>query len=860
MDPLESAMTLSAGMRLGPYEIVGPIGAGGMGEVYRARDTRLGRDVAIKVLPGEVSHTPERLHRFEQEAQLAGTLNHPNVLSVLDVGTHDHAPYLVTELLEGRSLREVLAAGPLSPRKAVEYAQQAAHGLAAAHERGVVHRDLKPANLFVTRDGRIKILDFGLAKLTQVDPLDVADSRLSTNTAEGKVVGTIGYMSPEQVRGQTVDGRSDIFALGAVVYEMLSGRRAFTGDTPADTMTAILTRDPEDLSRPGLVVPQGLDRIVRRCLEKDPAERFQSAKDVAFALEAESGTVQSAPGGAPVAPRRRWLQWAAVAALVALAAAAGAWFSRRLWERPVPRFSQLTFGRGTVGPARFTADGNTVVYTAFWEGQPPEIFTHRLDSSESASLGLPPARLLSVSSRGELAILLTPPDEYGISGPGTLARVPLSGGAVRNVLENVVTADWSPDGTELAVLRLRDGQLQFEYPIGTVLVRVPPESNPNGLRVSPRGDRVALSDWFGVDVVDRSGKTTRLDVQGVAVNGLAWSHRGDSLLVTAGQSAMARTLRRVALDGSVTEVAAVAGTMVLEDVAADGRVLLHHGFERVGVRARPPRDSAEHEVGISVSTRPAGVSDDGSQLLLCAAGATWPGPSFLRRTTGGPAVRVGETCGMALSGDAQWFLARDPRSQSLVLTPTGSGEAVRLSLRGLDQIQDGAWLVDAHRAGVVAKQPGRPLRSFILEDSSEAPRPVTPEGTFAIPGLLPAGSVLGWSADGSLALYPLAGGDPQPLPFRLPTPVPPIGSDFHTAVRVSGDGRFVFVREGRVPTRLARIELATGKKTPWKSLRPTDPAGVVVIYAVRLTPDGEGYAYEYGRFLQDLFLVEGVRY
>ena len=248
-------MTLSAGTRLGPYEILGPIGAGGMGEVYRARDTRLGRDVAVKVLPGEVSHTPERLHRFEQEARLAGSLNHPNVLTVFDVGAHEGAPYLVTELLEGRSLREVLAAGPLPTRKVVEYAQQAARGLAAAHERGVVHRDLKPANVFVTKDGRLKILDFGLAKLTLVDPLEVAGSQLSTDTAEGKVVGTIGYMSPEQVRGHAVDARSDIFALGAVVYEMLSGRRAFSGDTAADTMTAILTKDPQDLSRPGLDIP-----------------------------------------------------------------------------------------------------------------------------------------------------------------------------------------------------------------------------------------------------------------------------------------------------------------------------------------------------------------------------------------------------------------------------------------------------------------------------------------------------------------------------------------------------------------------------------------------------------------------------
>ena len=296
-----------------------------MGEVYRARDTRLGRDVAVKVLPGEVSHTPERLHRFEQEARLAGSLNHPNVLTVFDVGIRDGAPYLVTELLEGRSLREVLGDGPLLPRKAVDYAQQVARGLAAAHERGVVHRDIKPANLVVTKEGRVKVLDFGLAKLTQVDPSTPALSKASTETAEGLVVGTVGYMSPEQVRGQAVDARSDIFALGAVVYEMLSGRRAFGGDTPADTMTAILTKDPEELSRPGLVVPSSLDRIVRRCLEKDPGERFQSAKDVAFALEAESGTSRAEVESAAVR-LPRWRRWvgAGVASLALLAAGIGA--------------------------------------------------------------------------------------------------------------------------------------------------------------------------------------------------------------------------------------------------------------------------------------------------------------------------------------------------------------------------------------------------------------------------------------------------------------------------------------------------------------------------------------------------------
>jgi hypothetical protein len=387
-------MSLAAGTKLGPYEVIGPLGSGGMGEVYRARDTRLGRDVAVKVLPGAISHTAERLRRFEQEARLAGSLSHPNVLTVFDVGVRDGAPYLVTELLEGRSLRDVLGEGPLATRRAVECAQQAARGLAAAHERGVVHRDLKPANLFVTKDGRVKVLDFGLAKLTQVDPSTPALSKASTETAEGLVVGTVGYMSPEQVRGQAVDARSDIFALGAVIYEMLSGRRAFGSDTPADTMTAILTKDPEELSGPGLVVPSSLDRIVRRCLEKDPAERFQSAKDVAFALEAESGASRtgSEPPTLGRRPRPGWLA-AGVAglALLATGVALGVLSGRIVRESPPPRatFADIALPPGVqlVEPtyARLSLDGRRIAFVGLEKGG-RRLWLRDLDSATTRPL------------------------------------------------------------------------------------------------------------------------------------------------------------------------------------------------------------------------------------------------------------------------------------------------------------------------------------------------------------------------------------------------------------------------------------------------------------------------------------------
>jgi serine/threonine protein kinase len=300
-------MPLASGTWIGPYEIVGWLGAGGMGEVYRGRDPRLGRDVAIKLIPDTLASDSSRLQRFEQEARAAGQLNHPNILAVYDVGAHDGAPYIVSELLEGESLRARLQNGAVATRKAVDYARQIAEGLAAAHDKGIVHRDLKPENLFVTNEGRVKILDFGLAKLTQVGEGSGPQTNLPTaaGTEPGMVMGTIGYMSPEQIKGKPADARSDIFAFGAILYEMLSGRRAFQADSAGETMAAILKEDPPDLSVTNQAISPGLERIVRHCLEKNPEQRFHSAHDLAFDIEALSGTSSGADVRAPSATSNR---------------------------------------------------------------------------------------------------------------------------------------------------------------------------------------------------------------------------------------------------------------------------------------------------------------------------------------------------------------------------------------------------------------------------------------------------------------------------------------------------------------------------------------------------------------------------
>src|SRR6202795_2718352 len=280
-------MNLAPATKLGPYEIISLLGAGGMGEVYRARDTRLRRDVAIKVLPQALSLDADRMRRFEQEALATAALNHPNILAVFDIGTSEGSPYVVSELLEGETLRERLRSGSIAVRKALDYALQIAHGLAAAHEKGIIHRDLKPENLFVTNDGRVKILDFGLAKLTQPEDQFGRQTNLPTaaGTEPGVVMGTLGYMSPEQVKGKPADQRSDLFSFGAILYEMLSGVRAFHRDSAAETMSAILREEPPDFSATNKSVQPGLERIVRHCLEKNPEERVQSARDMAFDLE-----------------------------------------------------------------------------------------------------------------------------------------------------------------------------------------------------------------------------------------------------------------------------------------------------------------------------------------------------------------------------------------------------------------------------------------------------------------------------------------------------------------------------------------------------------------------------------------------
>src|SRR5271169_6607133 len=689
-------MNLTSGARLGPYEIVSPLGAGGMGEVYRARDSRLKREVAIKVLPQALSLDAERMRRFEQEALATAALNHPNILAVFDIGTSEGSPYVVSELLEGETLRDRLRTGAIATRKSLDYALQIAHGLAAAHEKGIIHRDLKPDNLFVTKDGRVKILDFGLAKLTQVDPGSNPSMATATHGTEaGLVMGTAGYMSPEQVRGMGLDPRSDIFSFGAILYEMLSGKRAFHGDTPADTMSSILKEEPPELSETNRNVSPALERIVHHCLEKSPEARFHSASDIAFDLEHLSGLsgstarVAAAATGYVPARRRLLIGLAAGLGMACAVYGVGWWTGKASARAPQAEYQQITFRTGSIGNARFMPDGS-IVYSASWEGGDNQLYMSRTDDPGSRELGIKDAELLSISKGGELAIRLNTQGHGGYARSGTLARVPLSGGTPREVLDNVGDAEFAADGNNLAIVRYvpENNHWRLEYPAGKVLLDgINWISHP---KISPDGKWIAFADHENPDGDDEGSvaimgadgkeKERKLSSGWTSLQGILWSPSGDEIWFTSTNTGSASNPRAVTLSGKLRTITNVPGGMWVEDLR-NGIVLMVANHTRLGIRGRAPGGKEEHELGWFGWSELRDISLDGRKIVFDEEGEGG-GPNytvFLRDTDGSPPARIGEGDSMAISSDGKWVITKPAKGGQLSLVPTGAGEARQLT-------------------------------------------------------------------------------------------------------------------------------------------------------------------------------------
>jgi serine/threonine protein kinase len=838
-----------------------------MGEVYRASDPELGREVAVKVLPAEFSTDSERLRRFEREARAASALNHPGLLTIFDVGTHAGAPYLISELLEGETLRDRLQHGRLPVDRAVDFAIQLAKGLAAAHAKGIVHRDLKPENLFVCKDGRIKILDFGLAKVTLPRPI-VTDastaSTLASETESGVIFGTVGYMSPEQLRGEPADSRSDLFAFGAVLYEMLMGRRAFAESSPVGTMSAILHAEPAGLADGNAEVPPALLGLVRHCLEKHPDERFQSARDLAFQLQALSDlpALSKAVEHASGSSKRRFLLPAGIAVLAVASLVAG----KRLWDKPPPTppsFRQLTFRRGTVFSARFAPDGHVITYAAAFEGKPIEVFSTRREFPESRSLGMPATHLLSMSSQGEMAISRATRYLYQLAIIGTFARVPLAGGAPRDVMQDVREVDWAPDGSAFAAVHQVGEECRLEYPPGRVLYET--RGWISHARFSPKGDLIAFldhpaepDDRGSIEVVDLNGKARVLSAGWVALEGVAWFPGRDEGWFSGSKAGVGLAIHAVTLDGHERLALRAAGRLLLFDISTTGDLLVARDSERVGIIGQALGDTREHELSWMDQSDLADISADGRTLLFTEYGEA-AGPNYavcLRKMDGSDVIRLGEGAAVSLSPDgssALEMLLTDP--VELRILRTGAGETQKLDRHGIEDyyFPSASFLPDGRRVLFMANEPGQPKRGYVQDITGGAPRAVTPDGIkIYTSAVSPDGKrVAGVDEKGSMVVCPLDGGLPLPVQGAAPNEVP---------IRWSQDGRSLYVyRTDELPARIFRLDVVSGRRELWKEIIPADPAGLLKIQKIVLPPEGQAYAYCYYRDLSELYLVEGVK-
>jgi eukaryotic-like serine/threonine-protein kinase len=852
-EPETVAHALAPGTMLGPYRIVRWLGAGGMGEVYRAHDARLGRDVAIKILRrGTVD--AEHVDMVGREARAAGSLNHPNIVAVYDVDTDAGVPYVATEFLEGETLRARLDRGPLPYRKAIEYGIQIAHALDAAHAKGIWHRDVKPGNAFITEGGHVKLLDFGLAKLSERPQDNGSQDSTRERTVSQNICGTAGYMAPEQVLGGAVDHRADIFALGAVLYEMFTGVRAFQRPSTVQTMSAVLQEDPVDplLVNPSL--PHLAVAVVRRCLEKNKEERFQSARDLAFALQ----QLRHPAKPTPIDPswwsgRRKVL----AAVLVATLLAAGATLAVLLLRHEVAlTFEQLTFRRGRIGGARFASDGQAVVYSETREGDALEVWRLDLpDSPVSRSLNYPTGSDVLAARAGELALSLRRKFVLGERFVGTLALAPLGGGAPHEVMENVEDADWDPTGKQLAVVRSTGdagGQSWIEYGDRTLYKTT---GSIRFLRVSRDGRRLAfLEDRSNrgssgrVTVVDLNGELTHLTGDWESVRGLAWSPNGDEIWFTAGGAGANRALRAIDLQGNERLILNAPGSLTLWDITSDSRALLSRDEERRAIIGVPPAEVIERELSWFDNSALADLSSDGRLLLFRDRFGI-----YLRSTDGSQPVHLGLRDGFVddISPDGKTVLATTQDTSQLLRVPTGAGSPQPVAAHGIVSYSGAWWLPDGRRILFNGREKGRNLRSYIQDLDGAAPQPLTPEGTRAL-SISPDGT---WAAaigvGQTISLWPVAGGPPRTVEGSQPDERP---------VAWSADGQSLWLfRRGEVPAHVYRLDIKTGQRRLWKTLVPPDAAGVYSIIDFRITPAGDAYFYSYTRLLSQLFLVRGLK-
>jgi len=844
---------LPSGSRFGPYEVLTPLGSGGMGEVYAAFDIRLAREIVLKVIREETASDPVRIRRFEAEARSASALNHPNIVTIHDIGSSDGVSYIAMERVEGRTLRKILADAPMAPSQILRVAIQIADGLARAHEAGIVHRDLKPENLMVTRDGLVKILDFGLAKLTaSQDGREPLLGRGKTETFPGTIVGTVGYMSPEQASGGQVDFRSDQFAFGSILYEMATGVRAFHKATSVETLTAILKEDPPAIGERNPQVPLPLRWIVERCLEKDPGRRYASTRDLARDLEnLRERSAEAAAVTLPTARRRS--QRIALVGLAGLTLALSL-FAGKLLLDPAPAppaFQRLTFRRGVVTAARFTPDGQNVVYSARWGGQEERIFLERIGNPESLPLPFPEETLLfGVSQAGNLALALHAEALSNFGLAALLGIAPLAGGTPREIRTSVQSADFFPASDRLAIVV--DGRL--ESPPGTPLYK---DGVVGRARVSPRGDKIAIFEnrdgAFFISVIDLSGKRTvlaesptlgRIEGMSGAQHGLAWSSDGEEIFYSGGTVAAANSILAVSARRKVRTVLRVPGYLTVQDVAPDGRILLTTGDVRAEVAFRPADGGPVRDLAWFSMASANQFSADGTAVLIYEPAVPGGAGLYLRKTDGSPPFRLSDQDADTLSPNAAW-VARIEDGDALLI-PTGAGETRRLSQPRF-AYERVFWFPGGGRLLVIGKEEGHDQRLYIQDDSGGALTPLSTEGiSHDGPVISPDGALVAVAQPDGYWIYPVNGQSRWSFEGV---------EDGEVFASWSEDGRAVLTTvPDRAPFRVYRVDVRSGRRELWKVIEPSDPSGVCSA-SILLRPDGSSVMNAM-RWVNDLFLVD----